>query len=105
MELNDPQLLEQIKLTKQNLNKIYDRQEEIKAKFTKQKYYDNGPRAKKLLAWRIRRQQDERAIHKIKNPQSGKMCQKLKEIQHLKNTIKVCTHDRMGLSILAFLIF
>lgn len=81
MELNDPKSLDQIKLTKQNLNKIYDSHEEMKAKYIKQRYYDNGPRAKKLLAWRIRKQQEERSIHKIKDTQSGKMCHKLKEIQ------------------------
>lgn len=67
MELNDPKLLDQIKLTKQNLNKLYDSHEEMKAKFIKQRYYDNGPRAKKLLAWRIRKLQEERSIHKIKD--------------------------------------
>ncbi len=81
VELNDSKLLDQIKLTKQNLNKLYDSYEEMKAKFIKQKYYDNGPRAKKLLAWRIRKQQEERSIHKIKDTQSGKMYHKLKEIQ------------------------
>lgn len=52
MEFDNPKLLDQIKLTKQNLNKIYDSQEEKKAKFIQQRYYDNGPRAKKLFAWR-----------------------------------------------------
>jgi hypothetical protein len=58
MELNDPQVLDQIKVTKHNLNRIYDSQEERKLTFTKQRYYDNGPRAKKILAWRIRKQQN-----------------------------------------------
>ena len=53
----------------------------MKLKFTKQRYYDNGPRAKRLLAWRIKKQQDERSIHKIKDTQSGKVCHKLEEIQ------------------------
>lgn len=53
----------------------------MKAKFIKQKYYDNGPRTKKLLAWRIRKQQEKRSIHKIKDTQSGKMYHKLQEIQ------------------------
>ncbi len=66
---------------KSHLNKMFDSQEEIKAKYMKQRYYDNGPRAKKLLAWKVRRQLDERSVHKIKDPQSGKMCLKLEEIQ------------------------
>ena len=58
IELNDPKLLDKIKLTKQNLSKLYDSHEEMKAKFIKRRYYDNGPRAKKLLAWRIRKQEE-----------------------------------------------
>ena len=81
MELNDPQLLDQITLIKQSLNNIYDNQEMLKAKFMKQRYYDSGPRAKNFLAWRIRKQQTERTIYKIENTKSRNMCYNLKEIQ------------------------
>lgn len=80
MELNDPQLLDQITLVKQSLSNIYDNQEILKAKFIKQRY-DSGPRAKKCLAWRIRKQQTERTIYKIKNTKSRNICYNLKEIQ------------------------
>ena len=35
--------------------------------FAKQKYYDSGPRAQKLLAWRLRRQKNKASILKIKD--------------------------------------
>lgn len=72
--VKDPQTLEEINSVKRRLNDIYDRQEEIKARFVKQKYYDYGPRAKKLLAWRIRKQEEERGIYSIKDEVSRKAC-------------------------------
>ena len=35
----------------------------------------------KLLSWRLRKQQTERTVYKIRNPKSNKMCHKLEEIQ------------------------
>ena len=60
IERKDSILLEQISLTKLELNKIFDNQVENKLKYIKQRYYENGPRAKKILAWRLRKQQSER---------------------------------------------
>lgn len=54
---------------------------ERKMRFTKQKYYETGPKAMKLLSWRLRKQQAERTIYKIRNPNNNKMCYKLEEIQ------------------------
>ena len=47
MEQNGPHILEEINTTKQKLNKILDNQVEIKLKYIKQSFYENGPRAKK----------------------------------------------------------
>lgn len=47
IELHKPQILEEIKVMKQQINKILDNQVEIKLKYIKQNYYENGPRAKK----------------------------------------------------------
>ena len=52
VELNNSHILEQVKATKQELNKILDKQVEIKLKYVKQTYYENGPRAQKMLAWK-----------------------------------------------------
>lgn len=59
---NDPTIFKKIKEVRSQLNRIYDEQVQLKLKFIKQRYYENGPKAKKLIAWRIRKQQAERSI-------------------------------------------
>lgn len=81
MKQNDTDVLNQILDTKQTLNNIYENQIEKRARFIKQNFYENGPKSKKLLAWRIRKQMAERFIHKVKDPQNDKMCYKLEDIQ------------------------
>lgn len=68
MEPKVPHVLIQMNNRKQNLNKIYDSQVEMNTKCMKQRYYENGPTAKKLLVRRLRKQQVERSIHKVKDP-------------------------------------
>lgn len=80
IELNKPQILEEIKVRKQQINKILDKQVEIKLKYIKQKYYENGPRAKKMLAWKLRKQQTERSVFKIRNPETSVTCYKTEDI-------------------------
>lgn len=61
-EQKDPQILTRIKTIKQDINGIYDEEIEKQLKFTKQKYYETGPRAMKLLSWRIQKQQEKNKI-------------------------------------------
>lgn len=65
MENKIDNALLQISETRQVLNCLYEDQLEKKAKFTN----ENGPKAKKLLAWRMCKQQADSFIQKIKNPQ------------------------------------
>ena len=53
-----------------------------KRKFLKQRYYEAGPKASKMLAWRIRKQQAENSIHKMRDPITNKVTTKLEEIQN-----------------------
>lgn len=80
IELNKPQILEEIKVRKQQINNILDKQVETKLKYIKQKYYENGPRAKKMLAWKLRKQQTERSVFKIRNPETNVTCYKTEDI-------------------------
>lgn len=73
----------QISDTKQALNNIYEIQMEKRLKFIKQSFYESGPKSKKLLAWRIRKQLAERSIHKIKDPQTDTMSHELEDIQNI----------------------
>lgn len=47
IETNDPVLLEQISVIKSELNKKLNDKVELKLKYIKQTYYENGPQAKK----------------------------------------------------------
>ena len=42
-------------------------------RFIKQKYYEAGPRAAKLLVWMLKKQQTENIIHKIRDPTTNKI--------------------------------
>ena len=78
---NDPSLHEQMRPVKQEIDKILSEEIEKKMKFLKQRYYEAGPKASKMLAWRIRKQQAENSIHKIRDPITNKVTTKLEEIQ------------------------
>lgn len=77
----NPSLLEQMRPVKQEINTILS--EEIKKKLTymKQRWYEAGPRASKLLSWKLRKQQGENTIYKVRDPKTDKMTTKLEEIQ------------------------
>ena len=49
----------------------------------KQSYYEIGPKAAKLLARKLRKQQAERVIHKIKDPNSNQLKYESKEIENV----------------------
>ena len=52
--------------------------------FAKQKYYDSGPRAQQLLAWRLQRQNNKASILKIKD-RTGNML-----IKKIRNSKRIC---------------
>lgn len=51
--------------------------------FTKQQYYEVGGKSLKLLSYRLRKQQADRTIHKIRNSAT-------KEIETCQEKIKQC---------------
>lgn len=77
----------EIKLEIQNVKKEIDDINTLaiqkKLIFTKQRYYEAGGRSLKLLSYKLRKQQAERTIYKIKNPLNHKI-----EIE--QETIKPC---------------
>lgn len=76
-----PLLLQQMRTTKQEIDKIHSEELEKKLRFTRQKYYEAGSKATKLLAWRLRKQQAENTIHEIRVPKSNKTTCTLDGIQ------------------------
>lgn len=87
MENNNINTLLQIRETSQAINCLYEDQMEKKAKFIKQNYYENIPKANNFLAWRIRNQQADRFIQKIKTPTDKKTNQYLKRQKTLLEII------------------
>lgn len=62
-----------MKYTKMNLKK--------KHKFLRRPYYEAGPKATRLLAWRLRRKQTTNSINKIKDPKTGMVSSNLEDIE------------------------
>uniref|UniRef100_A0A3Q0RMJ3 Reverse transcriptase domain-containing protein n=1 Tax=Amphilophus citrinellus TaxID=61819 RepID=A0A3Q0RMJ3_AMPCI len=54
---------------------------EKKTRFLKQSYYEGGPRANRLLAKRLKKQQADRTIHKIKDIYTNQIIYEPKEIE------------------------
>lgn len=66
---------------KQEIDKIYCDEVEKNLRFTIQIYYEAGLKASKLLAWRLRKQQSENTVYKIRDPATKKVTYKLEGIQ------------------------
>ncbi len=77
----EPSVIQQIRHTKQEIDKILSEEVEKNIKFMEQRYYEAGPRAAKLLTWRFRKQQAENTIHKIRDPTTNKITNNLDSIQ------------------------
>lgn len=64
-----------------NIDKLLTTEIERKARFLKQSYYEVGPRATRLLAKRLKKQQAERTVHKIMDTLTNKITYEPKEIK------------------------
>ena len=76
------------KETRLKMNKIQKEIDEISTLeiqkmllFTKQRYYEAGGKSLKLLSYRLRKQQADNSIYKIRNPYSGNIETKTERIQ------------------------
>ena len=72
-----------IKLVKLKVNEHLTEEIERKILFTKQSYYEVGPRATKLLARRTRKQLEMSQIHKIRDPQTNNLTTEPKDIERI----------------------
>lgn len=77
----EPSIVQQIRHTKQEIDKILGEEVEKNIRLMKQRYYEAGPRAAKLLAWRLKKQQAENTTHKLRDPTTNKITNNLDGIQ------------------------
>lgn len=64
----NPTLKQEIKKTQAEINDIYSQDTQKNFLFLRQKYYEAGGKSAKYLAYKLRKQQEESTIYKIKNP-------------------------------------
>lgn len=67
------ELAEQIKIVQKDINNMASEEMEKKLRFTKQIFYESGPKATKILAKRLRTQKIKHSIHKIREPTSNEI--------------------------------
>ncbi len=79
----DPLSLLQMRSIKQEIDKICSEEVEKKIRFMKRRYCEAGPKQAKLLAWRLRKQQAEKSIYKLRDPITNKLSTRLEGIQKL----------------------
>lgn len=77
----EPSIIYRIRTVRQEIDKILGEEVEKNMRFMKQRYYEAGSKATKLLAWRLRKQLAENTIHKIRDPATNTFTSSLDGIQ------------------------
>lgn len=70
-----------MKTNKEDIDKLLRDEIEKKLRYVKQQHYETGPKATRILTRRIRKQQVQSAISKIRDPQSSKLEYEAAEIK------------------------
>ena len=72
---------QEIKEIRNEIEEMSTQEIQKKFIFLKQRYYEVGGKAMKLLAYKLKKQQADNTISKIKNPDSGEIEHRLEKIQ------------------------
>ncbi len=79
----DKGLKNQIKELKDQINNVLEDELEKKLRFTKQSFYESGPKATKILAKCLRVQQIKNTEHKIRDPITNRITYEPDEIHKI----------------------
>lgn len=77
----NPQLLQDMKRIRDEINDLTSQEIEKKMLCTKQRYYESGSKFTKVMAWKLKKQQADRAIFKIRDHQNDTIETKQDKIQ------------------------
>lgn len=77
------EVMSQMGEIRKEINNLLQLEMEKKARFLKQTYYESGPRALKLLARRMRKQQTDNLITKIRDPKTNQIKHDPKDIGNI----------------------
>lgn len=95
-----PNLLNKLQQARRDLNNLTSEKVEGNIRFTNQKYYENGNRASRLLALRLKKQQSSNIVHKITSGEStstkpDEISESFAEFyKSLYKNTDVCTDDK-----------
>lgn len=81
-KLIDPKIKIEIKKKRNQIEEIYTQEIHKKLLYTKQKYYEGGSKYSKVLAYKLRRQQADNTIYKIRDPKTKNIHNQIKEIKN-----------------------
>lgn len=91
---NNPEKLHNLSVMRANYDKLTSDKVAKSLMLTKQTYYDQGEKAGKLLAWRIKKMKSERTINSIKL-KSGKLTMDPIEIVILDTSLNSYTNQNI----------
>lgn len=76
-----PTVKQEIRKLQGEINYIYTQEAQKNFTFLRQKYYEIGGQSAKYLVYKLRKQQEDSTIHKIKNPRTNILETKMERIK------------------------